>query len=294
MLYISTTLYCEAKPFIKYFKLKKTDKFHKFQVFLSDDIILIISGVGEIASSVAIACVCSTFVPKEKDFFLSFSSGAALSENMPLGELYLLNKITQITTDKTFYPDILFRHPFQEIQGITGSKILQEDSSFLQSYMQDETNLYLSYDMEAASSYVSASYFFETHQMLFLRVISDYGINKNTEKESQKIDISNNIMTYIECKKEILYPFVRKLMDREEEKSIPLNREAEAFLEEMTQILHLSVSMKNTLLQHVKFYLLMHENLSPILHWSSTNIPTTCKSKREGKNYFEELKRQLL
>lgn len=59
MLYMTTALYCEAKPFIQHFQLKKTDQFHKFQVFLGEEITLIITGVGEIAASVAISSVCS-------------------------------------------------------------------------------------------------------------------------------------------------------------------------------------------------------------------------------------------
>lgn len=278
MLYLSTALYCEAKPLITHFGLKKTHIFHKFQVFLGDDMILMITGVGEIAASVAIACVCSTYLPKEGDFFLSFGSSAALSFDMPLGELYLLNKITQMTTDKTFYPDIVFGHSFQEIHGISGSKELQEDSHLF--------NQYLTYDMEAASSYLSASYFFGPHQMAFLRMISDYGTNRK--------DLSSKITNLIDRKKYVWVPFLEKFKNREIEESFSFNQEAEAFLEEMKKVLHLSVSMKNALIQHVKFYQLMHHDFTPIIKWRNANIPTACKSKREGKVYFELLKKQLL
>lgn len=287
MLYISTALYCEAKPIILYFGLKKTDQFHKFQVFLGDDILVVITGVGEIAASVAISSVCSVMPPEKGDFFLSFGSAGTVSKSLTLKEIYLLNKITQLSTNQTFYPDVLFRHPFWEIQGVTGSRVLKEEIQALN--QTQEESLFL-YDMEGAASYISASYFFGTHQMAFLRILSDYG----SKKDQKEWLTPNQLTLMIEEKAHLLFPFIEQMKEQAKQKEQLLHTQTSEFLEQMEQLLCLSTSMKYILQQHLSYYLLLHDDLLDIIKWCDTHIPNSCKSKREGKIYFEELKRQLL
>lgn len=289
MLYIITALYCEAKPLIKYFGLKKTDQFHKFQVFLAEDILVVITGVGEIATSVAISSVCSIVPPTQRDFFLSFGSAGAVSKALTLREIYLLHKITRLSTNQTFYPDVLFHHPFEEIQGVTGSKVLKEETRRLNDIRGMQEELFL-YDMEGAASYMSASYFFGTHQMAFLRILSDYG-----EKKEQREWLTADQLTFmIEEKAHWLFPFIEQIKEQSQQKEPLLHTQEKEFIEKIEQLLHLSTSMKYILQQHLCYYLLLHDNLFDIIKWCDTQIPASCKSKREGKIYFEELKRQLL
>lgn len=292
MLYISTALYCEAKPLISHYQLKKSDRFSKFQVFVSDDITLIITGVGEIAASVAIACVCSINPPKEGDFYLSFGTCAASSNELIKGEIYLLNKIIQQSTGHTLYPDVLLKHSFLEMQGVTGGNLLRgelEIRKIRENLLSKDDSLFL-YDMESAASYISASYFFQTHQMAFLRIVSDFGISNSTKD----LLPSKEIMALIVEKFNSLTDFVDKIKATSNS-VLELNEKAgEDFVNEMQETLHLSVSMKNSLRQHVRYFLLTHEDLTPILNWSRKHIPDTINSKKEGKIYFEELKGQLL
>lgn len=290
MLYITTALYCEAKPLIQYFGLKKTDQFHKFQVFLGDDILVVITGVGEIASSVVISSVCSIMPPTQEDFFLSFGSAGAVSKSLALREVYLLHKITRLATQQTFYPDILFCHPFQEISGVTGSKVLKEGTHEWNLARDKQEEGPFLYDMEGAASYMSASYFFGTHQMAFLRILSDYG----EKKEGEARLTPDQLTSMIEEKENILFPFIEQLKEQSKQKEPLLHPQMREFIEKIEPLLHLSASMKYRLQQHLCYYLLLHEDLMDIIKWCDTNIPASCKSKREGKIYFEELKRQLL
>lgn len=290
MLYIATALYCEAKPFIRQYQLKKSEQFHKFQVFLSEDITLIITGVGEIKAAIAISSVCSICKPKEGDFFLSFGSCAALSKGLLIGELYLLHQLTQLSTKQTYYPDVLLAHPFQEVQGVTGSTIVTEEISQSMLTMNKPKKEACIYDMEGAASYISASYFFGTHQMAFIRLVSDYGVD---EKEDINKPTPNQITNWIEEKADMLFSFIERIGENKYVNS-SLEEEMNDFIEQMETFLHLSVTMKHTLQQHIRFYILMHDSFEPIVRWCDTNLPSECKSKKEGKIYFEELKRQLL
>ncbi|MCB0340373.1 MAG: hypothetical protein KDD53_12250, partial [Bdellovibrionales bacterium] len=52
MIAIVTALHCEAKPIIDHFGLKKDAQSHQFEVFLSDEYLLLISGVGKIKAAI--------------------------------------------------------------------------------------------------------------------------------------------------------------------------------------------------------------------------------------------------
>ena len=44
------------------------------------------------------------------------------------GVAYLCSKITEEATQKTFYPDILYRHPFPEAAVVTGMNVRRKAS----------------------------------------------------------------------------------------------------------------------------------------------------------------------
>ena len=299
MIYIATALYWEAQIFISQYHLKKTDRFHKFQVFLGEDVILMITGVGEIPAAVAISSVCSTFEPGEADVFLSFGSCATISDENRIGELCLLNQIFQISTGRTFYPDILFSHSCRECAGYTGGKILTEEKSRKFGEMNDVLQIQerrsALYDMEGAASYLAASYFFEVDRMAFLRVITDSGVSvtaedtKMTDTVHKTTDTVHEIM---EKEKENIFSFCENFRNRVEKREI-WQENAEAFLSEMEHVMHLTTTMKYSLRQHMVYYLLHHADLEKIQEWCRTNLPEQGMDKRGGKKYFEELKRQL-
>lgn len=66
---------------------------------------------------------------------------------------------------KTFYPDILYRHPWKERELVTGMQPLQRAAA--QGVL---------YDMEAAAVYQAGIRFFSPDRMIFLKVVSDSGV----------------------------------------------------------------------------------------------------------------------
>lgn len=99
------------------------------------------------------------------------------------GVAYLCSKITEEATQKTFYPDILYRHPFPEAAVVTGMNVRRKASVSEEHVCQKadmpqntdtanpvklcDTELYNIelYDMEAAAGYQAAHHFFGPHQM---------------------------------------------------------------------------------------------------------------------------------
>ncbi len=82
-----------------------------------------------------------------------------------IGDLYVCHKITEQATGKTFYPDILYRHPWKERELVTGMQPLQRAAAHGALY-----------DMEAAAVYQAGIRFFSPDRMIFLKVVSDSGV----------------------------------------------------------------------------------------------------------------------
>lgn len=194
MIYLFTALYSEAQIFIKHFHLKKNPENIRFQEFYSEaaGVRLTITGVGEIAAAVAVAGACAKYKPQEGDMLLN----AGICGHMAGNEgVFVCNKITELATGKTFYPDILYRHNFKEEAIVTGMTVWsREESCPLTSEMVSFGTLY---DMEAAAVYQAGAYFFGPHQMMFLKIASDNGaVNATPKKQAELLNIDRLMETY--------------------------------------------------------------------------------------------------
>ena len=113
MLYLITAMYAEAQPLIRQYQLKKENAQMHFQVFSNESqcVRLIITGTGMIAAAAAVGFLCTAYPPGEYDFLVNIGicAGAPMRDG-----LFLCSKITEMTTGKTFYPDLLYRHSLLE------------------------------------------------------------------------------------------------------------------------------------------------------------------------------------
>ena len=188
MIYVVTALYQEAHGFIRELELKKNTAYAPFEVFDNENagIRLVVTGVGEIAAAAVVAAVCAQDGADAADFLINIGccaaanagadsgcetvdsgmdSGYGAAHAAQIGDLYVCHKITEQATGKTFYPDILYRHPWKERELVTGMQPLQRAAAHGALY-----------DMEAAAVYQAGIRFFSPDRMLFLKVVSDFGI----------------------------------------------------------------------------------------------------------------------
>lgn len=182
MIYAVTALYQEAHGLIRELELKKNTAYAPFEVFDNESagIRLVVTGVGEIAAAAATAAVCARDGADAADFLVNIGccavggcepadrdmdSGYGAAHAAQIGDLYVCHKITEQATGKTFYPDILYRHPWKERELVTGMQPLQRAAAHGALY-----------DMEAAAVYQAGIRFFSPDRMIFLKVVSDFGI----------------------------------------------------------------------------------------------------------------------
>lgn len=93
MIYIAVALGIEAKPIIDYFNLKRDNGIKKLQLFRSERITLIITGVGILKSAIALTHILSQMKIEENDIFLNIGICGAKNKKFKIGDVVMCNKI---------------------------------------------------------------------------------------------------------------------------------------------------------------------------------------------------------
>lgn len=306
MIYIVTAMYAEAHTLITYFHLKKEISQTHFQVFLNKEanLCLIITGTGSVPAAAAVSSICTEYAAGCGDFLLNVGVCAQIQTNKQhtiqtffapddnngkaehdcqQGKIFLCSKIKEQITGKTFYPDILYRHPFTEAPIVTGAKPYKNAEQM----ETEDTACYL-YDMEAAAIYQAGSYYLGPHQMSFLKIVSDNG---NTgEVTSAQIEYlveknKTNIADYIS---------VLQMIVRNEDRDDIFQSITQPELEKLCCDMHCSKTMSESVRQYIRYCILSGADYASAIEKMYRNGKLPCKDKREGKKCFEELKEQLL
>ena len=158
MIYILIALFCEAKPYIEFFQLKRVDAPGSLQVFEGDSCRLVVGGVGPVNAATASSYLLTRYAAGQTDFFINI--GAAGSKVFNIGEIILCHKIINNFTKKEFYPEMLYKHPFYEgVLCSTGLPALESQYDLT--------------DMEGAFAYEAAQIFLTSSQIHCIKVISD-------------------------------------------------------------------------------------------------------------------------
>lgn len=286
MIYISTALYCEAQPFIGHYNLKKDMTESKFQIFRNDSILLIITKTGSINAAIGVTYLCTGHIPGPSDLFINIGICAGMNNDISVGTLFLCNKITEQVTSRSYYPDVLFAHPFLEGSIISSPNIINNKRE--EKYVNEKPNMVkeLLIDMEAAGAYQGASIFFQPHQLIFLKVVSDYGTGEKVTPEKVTDLIGSNI--------EKITSWLDQIHSNCLVNQISFLEEEEECIRKVIVNLQCSVSMEYQLRQILRYYKLAHGSFCKRLNQYMNNPDMPCKTKTEGKKYFEQLKSKLI
>lgn len=298
MIYVVTALYQEAHGLIRELELKKNTAYAPFEVFDNESagIRLVVTGVGEIAAAAATAAVCARDGADAADFLVNIGccavggcepadrdmdSGYGAAHAAQIGDLYVCHKITEQATGKTFYPDILYRHPWKERELVTGMQPLQRAAAHGALY-----------DMEAAAVYQAGIRFFSPDRMLFLKVVSDFGI---AGQERMTAEALTGLQE--QHVKEVV-AFLTNLREAADEEETLRNdgilQEDETVLERLFAALHCSQTMRASARQYITYAALTgYDWKAELEEWYARGL-LPCKDRREGKVRLEELKQVLL
>lgn len=179
---LAIALHAEARPVIERFRLKQ-DASSGLPVFRRDEVWLTVTGTGSMKSAIATTCLL-TRVERDEDtvlFNLGIAGHTQKAGKGPVlvGDRFLANKITERSTGRSFYPDLLARTPLAESAVTTVERPLDRaDAGTVEPGLAD---------MEAAGFYQAAATFLPPHRIGCVKVVSDHldtrRLDKNTVGE---------------------------------------------------------------------------------------------------------------
>ena len=298
MIYVMMALYQEAHGLIRELELKKNTAYAPFEVFDNESagIRLVVTGVGEIAAAAATAAVCARDGADAADFLVNIGccaaggcepadrdmdSGYGAAHAAQTGDLYVCHKSTEQATGKTFYPDILYRHPWKERELVTGMQPLQRAAAHGALY-----------DMEAAAVYQAGIRFFSPDRMLFLKVVSDSGVAGQERMTAETL--AGLLEQHVKAVAGFLANLWKAADEEEALRSGGILQEDEAVLEQIFAALHCSQTMRASARQYITYAALTgYDWKAELKEWYARGL-LPCKDRREGKVRLEELKQVLL
>ncbi|HOA96164.1 MAG TPA: nucleoside phosphorylase [Acetivibrio saccincola] len=275
MVFIVTALKIEAEPLIEHFNLKKDMDIHLFPVYRNPDITLIISGVGKVKSAMAVTYLLSTHQTTLQDVLLNIGFCGTNNRKYSVGTMVAVNKVTDMDTNIDYYPDVFIK------ENIPFAGLCCYSRPVAQDMVQEEKEVFC--DMESAGIMEASKKFYYAHQVILLKIISDY---LNPEK-LDKFQLKNFI------KKSM--PLIEKIIQN----AVYLNNSFKGMWLDENEI-----SLIDTVSQNLRFSKTMEKMLFKNAVQAKVKGIDVCKtiypfletkvnSKLEGKRIFEKIQQQL-
>lgn len=286
MIYIFTAIYAEAKNIIKHYDLKLQQRAGglKFDIFANEDIRLLITGTGAVNAAAAVGNAGGVFDIGEHDVIINIGSCAMPGQKA--GNVYIINKITEEATGRTFYPDMLMKTGLDEAEAFTVSKPFIRGGGS----ERPESGVYgkVVYEMEAAAIYQAASFFVGPDRISFIKIVSDNGELISKEQMQKAADMAaDKIYDHIDQIKEIM----REEINHADRK---YDADYKDDIERLSDSMCCSKVMKDQLSQIIKYCYLSGIDYRAVERefYDSKMLP--CSSKKEGKICLEKFKNRLL
>lgn len=266
MIAIFIAMQGEAAPFIEALGLKGFGDISGFRVFSNDNCILTVTGIGKVNASCAVTRILSMY---EEEIDLVVNIGTCAGEDK--GHTYVINRACDIDSGKDFYPDMVYKTPYDEMCLHTSDRY-KTDSDFT-----DEYGRYV-YDMEGASVFAAASNFVSPDRIVLLKTVSDAG-----DPDIVTADYCVNLLkSSVESTLKLIEDIASSLPEEPYTKADELTSKYE-------QELHCSEYMRNELKHLIRFALSLDVDIS-----SKLDAYLPVKDRVEGKKVLEDVKKFLL
>lgn len=274
MIYIAMALYAEAAPLIDALGLKRRAGAGSWQEFADEErgICLFLTGVGKLEAAIAVSHFATKYAMGNDDFLVQLGSCAGRK----IGQAYIIHRIDDADTERSYYPDILYAHSLPEAGVTTGSRMLQNG-------VENESL----YDMEASGVYQAAVRFLGPHRMAFMKVVSDVG---------QADCMTPNLLS--DCMKEQIPTVLELLSDIRsylelEQQDLPDEEECQR-RERLYRDMCCSETMRLQLQQWLEYLRLAGKPYWQQIDLDYENEILPCHDRKAGKQYFEQFKNRML
>lgn len=165
MIYYICALQCEAVPFIRRLNLKKNPAYTRMDVFENENSTVMVAGSGILNSAMSVTELFASGGVSAGDFIVNVGiCGYMGNRNLPFGTALICNMIKSEYNGRKYYPDMIYKSPFEEYQVITYNNAVHDGKGRGECLA----------DMEAAGVYEGAIRFVKTSQIAFIKIVSDY------------------------------------------------------------------------------------------------------------------------
>jgi len=159
---ILTALKAESSPIIHHFNLQRDNRF-SFPVFQNGDVWLIGIGVGKKNISHRINQFYSTISPKNVQW-INIGIAGGTKDETTIGELYLIHRLIDPKSQKSYYPDVITNHSLPVQVLYTVDKPVTDGGKPFKGLV----------DMEASEIYNCIRNQSDNHSISFLKIVSDW------------------------------------------------------------------------------------------------------------------------
>ena len=291
MVYIFAAHKGEVEHLIKKLSLGKRKTSFPFLQYEGEEILLTITGQGQINASVSVAATLQEEKAKKGDILLSLGSAAVIlgknrtaSEEL-MGRWFWIQSLEQESTGRCFYPDLLYKLDFPEAGLLTGDKILERTSmgdgdskedTASEGYSDSKEDTVskefsgfeklLLYDMESAAVFQATNFYLAPEDFFFLRCVTDFGVNPGEETDSfssSSLSWKEKLQSLLQKEEEKVLRLIRFLQEKSKERRKEEEGEL-AFqqqLQSLSESLHCSFVMEKQLERLLRYALL--QGISP-------------------------------
>ncbi len=288
MITFITALYPEARELISRLQLKQQITETRYRLFEGEHHRVIITGTGMISAATAAARHFALY-PAEHRHDLVINLGVAgyapgknpSGHQASPGDLFLASCLTEQVTGRTFYPDLLYRHPFRLLPAVTTPVVCTDSSVF-----SEETLI----DMEASALYQALLPHIAPDRMLFFKVISD--IPGQTEAsaihpETLLAPHITEILSYAER----LQHFLMSISFKEP----TLSENLSTLVERIKKQVPMTESMENEFERLITYALLSGNSLArPLQKFLATLPETPVRGKKQAMPHLNRLRDLIL
>lgn len=290
MIYIFCALYSEAKCFLEKYKLERDMSFNHYQVFRGEDMVLTVTGTGVLSAAMSVTEVCTRIPPCSCDVLFNVGICGSDMRDTSVGDVYLLNKISDDVTGQDYYPDILrdYNIPGAGLYTVTTPKYVEGVLT----------------DMEASGIYAAGEKFFTADRMIFLKSVSDKKIPvpetediSGTVNEDISQTVNENIFQAVNADKvnECMSALLRKaenVIDDIRKRTQDIGNEDPELTERVERLaedMRLSVTMASGLKQLFRFMAIEGMDAAGVIDriYKENELPVTAKVK--GKKIYDGL-----
>ena len=274
MIFFQTALQCEARPFISRLSLKKDRDIKKFQVYSGENCKLIVSGVGKVRAATGTSFLLTRFEAGPADFFVNIGICGSKSPHVKKGETVFINQVVDMDTGRSFFSDMILKHPFKEGAVETHAQVVSMEAG------GESRCEYV--DMEASGAFEAASFFLPPHRIFIIKTVFDHLSGEKYRSKEVEAVMNQQASLIIEWLMEAPLHLL--------ERKFPLNTEEESLIAALSRNLRLSETLSLALRRLFLYKKLRDSDIRKAL---GIYLTKKVGSKQEGKKIFEKIRREI-